>query len=305
MSDANNKSLPSAGRTLAKMTGGAQIQAIVPTTLGEVFAMAEMVHSAGLSPNSVTSPQQLTIIFLKAMEIGMPPMSAMDCIGVINGKPCLYGDAIPSLLWSRGFKIKEWYENENDLENIVAHCTITRPEGDEYSFRYSAQDARDNGLWDTRVKDSKGNPNKAPWFRFRKRMVRMRCRGWGARDCATDVLRGIPIYEEQADIELGRGEYREVNPAALSVPDDIPDDDAATVAATATVSEAEDNQDPLLSNPQRHVEELEAQLRMAATEKQFDEFWAAHESLVEAGRLPRAYVEEAEAIKEKHGKRFA
>ncbi len=301
MSDANNKSLPSAGRTLAKMTGGAQIQAIVPTTLGEVFAMAEMVHSAGLSPNSVTSPQQLTIIFLKAMEIGMPPMSAMDCIGVINGKPCLYGDAIPSLLWSRGFKIKEWYENENDLENIVAHCTITRPEGDEYSFRYSAQDARDNGLWDTRPKDSKGNPNKAPWYRFKKRMVRMRCRGWGARDCATDVLRGIPIYEEQADIELGRGEYREVRAPALSVPDDIPDD--ATVAAT--VSEAEAPQDAQISNPEKYLELLGEQLASAETEEMFDEVWEAHEELEEAGRLNGNTIQTAIELHLKHGKRFA
>ncbi len=302
MSDTNNKSLPSAGRTLAKMTGGAQIQAIVPTTLGEVFAMAEMVHSAGLSPTSVTSPQQLTIIFLKAMEIGMPPMSAMDCIGVINGKPCLYGDAIPSLLWSRGFKIKEWYENENDLENIVAHCTITRPEGDEYSFRYSAQDARDNGLWDTRPKDSKGNPNKAPWYRFKKRMVRMRCRGWGARDCATDVLRGIPIYEEQADIELGRGEYREVKPAALSVPDDIPDDDA-TVAAT--VSEAEAPQDAPIANPAKYLELFGEQLAGAETEAVFDEITAAHQELVEAGRLRPEDVRAGEDLISKHGVRFA
>ncbi len=301
MSDANNKSLPSAGRTLAKMTGGAQIQAIVPTTLGEVFAMAEMVHSAGLSPTSVTSPQQLTIIFLKAMEIGMPPMSAMDCIGVINGKPCLYGDAIPSLLWSRGFKIKEWYENENDLENIVAHCTITRPEGNEYSFRYSAQDARDNGLWDTRVKDSKGNPNKAPWFRFRKRMVRMRCRGWGARDCATDVLRGIPIYEEQADIELGRGEYREVKPAALEVPDDIADE--ATV--TATVSEAESDQDAPLANPEAYLKMLGEQLETAESEAVFDEAWEAHETLVEAGRITGSHHRLAVELHERHGKRYA
>ncbi len=303
MSDANNKSLPSAGRTLAKMTGGAQIQAIVPTTLGEVFAMAEMVHSAGLSPNSVTSPQQLTIIFLKAMEIGMPPMSAMDCIGVINGKPCLYGDAIPSLLWSRGFKIKEWYEHENDLENIVAHCTITRPDGDEYSFRYSAQDARDNGLWDTRPKDSKGNPNKAPWYRFKKRMVRMRCRGWGARDCATDVLRGIPIYEEQADIELGRGEYREVRPAALEVPDDIADD--ATVAATATVSEAESSQDEPITNVQLYLQRLGEQLAGAGDEVLFIECWQAHEELVEAGRLPKEAVQAARVLYDEHGKRFA
>jgi phage recombination protein Bet len=100
-------------------------------------------------------------------------------------------------------------------------------------------------------------------------------------------------------------EMKDITPqsqqAALAVPDDIADE--ATVAPTVT--EAEDNQDALLANPQKHVEELEASLRMAKTEEEFNEIWAAHEELVEAGRLPRAYAEEAETIKEKLGKRFA
>ncbi len=285
---------PPAGKTLAKLAGGERIQAIVPTTLGEVFAMAEMVHKAGLAPNSVNSPQQLTIIFLKAMELGMLPMAAMECIGIINGKACLHSDGIPSLLWAHGFKIREWYENEDKLDQCMAHCEITRPEGEKYTFKYAAQDAKDNGLWDTREKDSKGNPNKAPWFRYKKRMLKMRCRGWLARDCASDVLKGIPIYEEQADIELGRDEYREVKQAALAVPDDIPDEPAAEV-----VSEAEVSQDGPIINPDFYLTRLGEELEAATDKAVFDEVWASHLEASD-GRLPRVHQQAAEALRDKH-----
>lgn len=304
MSDTKDKvaSPPPAGKTLAKLHGGAPIQAIVPTTLGECFALAEMVFTTGLSiPRDVDTPQKLTIIFMKGMELGLPPMAAMESVGIINGKACLYGDGIPSLLWSRGFKIKETYRQEgNDLNTCVAHCKITRPEGDEYEFEYSAQDAKDNGLWDTREKDNKGNPNKAPWFRYKRRMLRMRARGWLARDCASDVLKGIPIYEEQADIELSQGDYREVKQPVLAVPDNIPDEPAAE----PTVSEAEASQDGPIVNPDFYLARLADELETAATKELSEEVWASHLESSD-GRLSREHENAAEAIYEKHSKRFA
>lgn len=285
-------------RAVAKLTAGADIRAIVPTTIEETFRLAELVHQAGLAPYQLKTPAALTVVFLKGLEIGSPPMAAMETIGVINGKACLHSDGIPMLLWSRGFTIKEWYEHEDVLDKTVAHCKITRPGGDEYTFKYSAQDAKDNRLWDTREKTADGKPNKSPWFLYQKRMLKMRCRIWLARDCASDVLKGMPIYEEQADIELGRNEYREVKQPVLAVPD-IPDEPAAE-----TVSEAESNQDGPLLNPEFYIGQLGDNLEAAETEAIFDEVWEAHETLVEAGRLSAAHVREAEALHEKHGARF-
>lgn len=303
MSNKDDKaaSPPPAGKTLAMLHGGGTIKAIVPTTLGECFALSEMVFKTGLSiPRDVDTPQKLTMILMKGMEIGLPPMASMECLGIINGKVCLYGDGIPSLLWSHGFKIREWYENEDDLNNIVAHCEVTRPEGDKYTFKYSAQDARDNGLWDTREKDSKGNPNKAPWFRFKKRMTRMRCRGWLARDCAADVLKGIPIYEEQADM-------KDITPqkqGVLDVPDAI-DDGTATVTApsTDTVSEAEANQDAPFPDPAKYLSHLHDELAAVRDKEIYEEIWAAHLDGSD-GRLSQAHQDEAKALYEKYSARF-
>ena len=306
MSDKPNDKSAISQRAVAKLAAGASIQAIVPTTIEETFRLAELVHQSGLAPWQLKSAAAVTVVFLKGLEIGLPPMAAMETIGVINGKACLHSDGIPALLWSRGFKIKEWYENEGDLDNHVAHCKITRPEGDEYEFKYSAQDARDNGLWQTepKVRDKHGAmvDNKSPWYLFQKRMTRMRCRGWLARDCASDVLKGIPIFEEQADIDLGRGEYREVKQPALAVPDDIPGEEE-TVAATG-VSEAESDQDAQVANPEQYLRRLEEQLETVETEELFSEVWESHLELVEAGRLSKYMRDTAENLHEKYARRF-
>ncbi len=303
MSDTKDKttSPPPTGKTLAKMAGGAQIQAIVPTTLGEVFALAEMVQATGLAPAALDTPQKLTVVFLKGMEVGLPPMASLECIGIIKGRACLYGDGIPSLLWTHGFKIEEHYTQQgDDLNTCAAHCKITRPDGSEYIFSYSAQDAKDNGLWDERTKDSKGNPNKAPWFLFKRRMLKMRCRGWLARDCGSDALKGMPIYEEQADIELGRDEYRETKQPALAVPDDIGDD---TAVAASAVSEAESNQDGPIINPEFYLARLGEALGAAVDAEVFDEVWESHIESSD-GRLSRPHAEEAKSLREKHLKKF-
>lgn len=221
-------------RAVAKLEAGANISAIVPTTIDQTFRLAELIHQSGLAPYQLKSAAAVTVVLLKGLEIGLPPMAALECVGVINGKACLHSDGIPALLWGRGFKIKEWYEGDGD--KLTAKCVITRPDGTGYPGEFSAQDAKDARLWDVREKvkrkidgEWKEVANDAPWFRYRKRMLKMRCRIWAARDAASDVLKGIPIFEEQADIELGHDEYSEVAPKPKIVADlpDIPDAEPA------------------------------------------------------------------------------
>lgn len=222
------------GRAVAQLASGAPIAGIVPTTIEQTFRLAELIHQSGLAPYQLKNPQAVTVVLLKGLETGLPPMSALECIGVINGKACLHSDGIPALLWSRGFKIKEWYEGEGD--KLTAKCTITRPDGTEVTGEFSTQDAKDARLWDTREKvkrevrgEWKEVPNDAPWFKYKRRMLKMRARGWTARDAASDVLKGIPLFEEQADIvDLSRDEYSEIKVApkrviATDLPD-IPDE---------------------------------------------------------------------------------
>ncbi len=282
-----NEQTAISSRAVAKLAAGAPINAIVPTTIEEVFRLAELIKQSDLAPYQLKTPQAVAVVLLKGLEIGLPPMAALECIGVINNKACLHSDGIPALLWSRGFKIKEWYENEDAIDKIVAHCEITRPDGDKYTFKYSAQDAKDNGLWDTREKNHKGEANKSPWFLFKKRMVRMRCRGWLARDCASDVLKGIPIFEEQQDIELSRTEYREIS----TLPDipDIPDIEADTIGEEHQQSrpaEADNEADTPLADEAGFLKHIEEELASTDDFEIRQEIWDANADLI--GRLSEA-----------------
>jgi hypothetical protein len=129
-------------------------------------------------------------------------------------------------------------------------------------------------------------------------MLKMRCRGWLARDCGSDALKGMPIYEEQADIELAKGDYREVKQATLAVPDDIDETPAAPV-----VSEAEANQDAPIIDPKYLIALVEA-LETAESPSTFEEIWEGHQALVEAGRIAPEDVRTAEDAYEKHVKKF-
>lgn len=182
-------------------TGG-KILGIVPQTIEEVFRIASAMAKSGLAPYGMQTPEQLTVAILHGLEIGLPPMQAIQRIAVVNGRPTLWGDAIPALLLSRGFRIKERIEGTHDARSAV--CEVTRPDGQIFEGIFGVSDAKRAGLWQTeeriKKKDKNGQwyekKNDSPWFRYPDRMLQMRARGLAARDGAADVLSGLYLREE-------------------------------------------------------------------------------------------------------------
>lgn len=292
----NNYS-PITGHAVARLSAGAPIVGIVPTTIEDAFRLAQLISQSGLAPYQLKNPQAVAVVLLKGLEVGLPPMAALECIGVINGKAALHSDGIPALLWAHGFKLKEWYEGAGDA--LTAKCTITRPDGTEITGEFSVQDAKDARLWDTREKvQKKGRDgstftgdNDAPWFRYRKRMLKMRARGWTARDAASDVLKGIPIFEEQRDIEdARRDEPRDVTPTEpLALPDipdvpDLPTDDVSDAPAP----------DDTLADSEGFLASLREQRGWCESESDVEELRDGMADLIE--RLSPADQARAEAI---------
>lgn len=174
------------------IVSGATVAAIVPTTFEDAFRLGTAFFRAGMAPKSLNTPEGATGAILAGMEIGLTPYAALQSFANINGRTTLWGDAIPALLWSHGFKIKEWFENSDPSypDTMVAKCRVTRPDGEEIEREFSVADGKEAKLFD--IKDG-------PWKTAKKRMLQMRARAFSARDGASDVLRGIPIYEEVAD----------------------------------------------------------------------------------------------------------
>lgn len=178
-------------KALALRAGGS-ISAIVPQSIEEVYRVAKCISESGLAPNGMKTPEQVTVAILTGLEIGLPPMFAIQKIAVINGRPSIWGDAVPALLWARGFKISELM-NYEDAANMVAVCTVTRPDGTAIERSFSVAQAKKAGLWG----------KSGPWSQYPDRMLQMRARGLACRDGAPDVLSGLYFAEEAAEIDGG------------------------------------------------------------------------------------------------------
>jgi hypothetical protein len=209
---------PTASKTVTPsksiIQAGGKIHGIVPQDFDQAYRIAKVSVMAGARPLSTpynkpdpTADEQIaaaTMVIMAGLELGLPPTQALEVIAMINGRRCIWGDGIPALLWSKGFKLRERIEGEADER--VAYCSVIRPDGEEIERKFSVKQAKKARLWDTRetVKRKYGNewkdvPNDSPWFKYDERMLQMRARGWASRDGASDVLRGLRIAEEEHD----------------------------------------------------------------------------------------------------------
>jgi hypothetical protein len=189
---------------LVQLRAGNAIAPIVPTTIDEVFRLANGIAKSGLAPKGMSTSEQVSIALMTGLELGLPPMQAIQRIAVVNGRPTLWGDALPALLWARGFKIEE------EVSDDGARCTIIRPDGTKITRTFTEKDARKAGLWG----------KAGPWTQYPQRMLQMRARGFAARDGAADVLAGLYLAEEMQDAEMK--DITPAKPAQAALPD-IPD----------------------------------------------------------------------------------
>lgn len=177
--------------TAIALRSGGSISAIVPQSIEEVYRVAKCISESGLAPNGMKTPEQVTVAILTGLEIGLPPMFAIQKIAVINGRPSIWGDAVPALLWAKGFKLREWSEGDGD--KLVAHCQVERPCGEMISRSFGVAQAKKAGLW----------AKAGPWSQYPDRMLQMRARGLACRDGAPDVLSGLYLAEETQEIDGG------------------------------------------------------------------------------------------------------
>lgn len=176
--------------TVAPIRTGAPVLGIIPRSIEEVVRLSRGIAEAQLAPKGLESWPKIMAVIMGGAELGLPPMQSLQSFALINNKLSIWGDAIPALLRSRGFKIKEWYEGDGDA--LTAHCEVTRPDtGEVIPGEFSVADAKTAKLW----------TKTGPWQEYPKRMLKMRARSWAARDGAADVLRGVQVREEVADYQ--------------------------------------------------------------------------------------------------------
>jgi hypothetical protein len=186
-----NQQLVVAERPKTAVRTGAAVAALVPQSLDEAYRLASAMSLSGLTPNGMKSAEQVLVAIMGGSELGFAPFQACQSLAVINGRVSLWGDSIPALLWSNGFKLKEWFDGEDAgyPDTMTAHCLVTRPDGTEIEGTFSVADAKEARLW----------TKEGPWQTAKKRMLKMRARSFAARDGAADLLRGLFVAEEVQD----------------------------------------------------------------------------------------------------------
>lgn len=169
-----------------------QTFSLVPKTLSEAMQFAEMVATSSFVPAQMKGkPGDVMIAIQYGLELGLSPLQGIQNVAIINGRSCVWGDAMLALCLARP-DFEDIQETMSDLTNDkqTAHCTVMRKGRSPVTKTFSIEDAKKAKLWG---KDG-------TWSQYPGRMLQMRARGFALRDAYADALKGIIAREEAQDI---------------------------------------------------------------------------------------------------------
>ena len=168
---------------------------VLPANYSEVMQMAALVHNSGLAPKSLDTPQKVAVAMMMAMEIGLPVITGIQHIAVINGKAGIWGDATIALTRASGL-METGYPRETEsgspfMDDWTFTCTVKRKGCPEKVGVFTWAEAKRAGLANA--------SSPSPWAKYPKRMMQWKARQWVYRDEFGDVLRGMKMAEELYD----------------------------------------------------------------------------------------------------------
>ena len=190
---------------------GNPVQAMVPTTQAEMAWTIGVIVRGGLAPdsykkNGLPDENAMAIGIMKGLELGVPPLTALANIAIINGRPTMWGDLMVAMVQKTGLLvgIKETEigalpDAGADLnkfpDDYGIEVALSR-KGVDGAFvgRFTVGDAARAHLWMSA---------KKPWTQYPKRMLRQRALGFALRNGFADCLAGMYSREEADDMPRG------------------------------------------------------------------------------------------------------
>lgn len=167
-----------------------------PRNYSELLDLAaKLAQTSFVPPQMQGKPTEIFVAMQLGSEIGLPLLQSVQSIAVINGRPCVWGDAMIALV--RSSPLCEYINEE--FKDGVAICTVKRKGNPEYTSTFSEAQAKVAGLWG----------KVGPWKLYPERMLKMRARGFALRDVFPDVLRGLQSAEEQQDTLYHKQQQRQ------------------------------------------------------------------------------------------------
>lgn len=166
-----------------------------PKNFEHAYRMANMICQSALVPKAYfNKPQDVLIAMEMGRALNLSPLSAVQNIAVINGRPSLYGDGVLAVCSGhREFEdIKENRIMGQDGKICGYECSVKRKGRTEVNRKFTIEDAKTANLWG----------KQGPWTSYPERMLQMRARGFALRDSFADALGGVRIAEEVMDYEI-------------------------------------------------------------------------------------------------------
>lgn len=164
----------------------------------EAFTLADRVAKSGLVPQAYRNkPADTAIAMLYGAEMGMPPMSSLQRVVVINGKPTMDAQGMTALIRQAGHSVT------GEMSSTVAKVTGKRGDtGDTMTVTYTIEDAKTADL----VKRG------SPWEKFAEDMLWARAVSRLGRRLFADVLLGVSYVPEEMEAVVASNGHAPADP---------------------------------------------------------------------------------------------
>lgn len=260
-----------------------------------LYKMATIMAGSRLVPKDYYGKRDdVFVAIMMGREIGLAPMQAMQNIAVINGRPCIWGDAALALVKASG-KLEYIIEEPATKEKPFATCKVKRKdEPNEVSRTFSWAQAERAGL------TAKGGV----WKSYPERMMQMRARAFALRDVFPDILKGVGILDETLDMPESKNAVPNMMPKRVSEPitegDFNPPPPAQDAAGSANDGKDGQRDERPISEPQ--LKRLFAIGKSSGyTSEEVEDFIKGEFHLEHINELARADYNEAVAMVEGKG----
>lgn len=246
--------------------------------LGSAHQIAQAICATSFVPQHFRGkPDECAVAILYGATVGFDPMTAIQQIYVISGKPALYARAMVAIVLAKGHAI--WTDEEEPGRVVVAG-------------RRKGSDKVERVEWSSALAQQAGYTSNAKYRTDPRSMLYARASGDIARRIAPDALLGMAYNVEE--LELGEVPNISTFPAERSGTGRLraavtpPADTARGEAVAARANDAGDVHDADVVDEQPDVIEPNG-AQMKALQASFNE--AGFESRDRAGRL--AFASEA------------
>jgi len=196
-------------RQIAPFVAGGALAAMIPQNPQEYARLAYLLMDAGCVPasysgaNAKETSAKLIIGLMKSVEIGVPPITGLNGIMIVNNRPSVWGDLAVSLV-QRGGQLAKMEvrrigpdpqpgQSLEDWDSGFGFRVLMWRKGQDtpYEGTFTVGDARRAKLW--------LNTRKMPWIDYPFDMLFNRARAKAMRMGFADFLHGMGIVEEERD----------------------------------------------------------------------------------------------------------